>query len=297
MEPDHRTSEQITNEKLHHLHAAFVKINEELETLKSTSHSMTDQSLPTPILEPKVNNPPTFSGERGKLEDYLVCCDLVFTCQSVRYVKDASKIAFAASFLRDRALSWFTSIFYKSFTTFEAFKTQLRIAFSDAEEVRRSEAKLMTLKQGTISASAHVIEFRQLAAKANLNEDNGTLLNYIFLNSLNDDIKDVMAQQERPGKILESYRIATAIDDRLYARKMEKKRALPTRDNKVYASPPPLPIVQSDAMDIDAIRTGPLSSEEKDRRFKERLCLYCGDAGHRLKECPKRGQGKVGARQ
>ena len=41
-------------------------------------------------------------------------------------------------------------------------------------------------------------------------------------------------------------------------------------------------------MEIDAMRRGPISQVERQRRMDNNLCLYCGKAGHRRLECPTR---------
>ncbi|KAI8146048.1 hypothetical protein BJV82DRAFT_490996, partial [Fennellomyces sp. T-0311] len=49
-------------------------------------------------------------------------------------------------------------------------------------------------------------------------------------------------------------------------------------------------------MDVDAAQTkkfAPLTKEEKDRRRKLGLCLYCGEAGHEAQSCPKKLKGKT----
>ena len=38
-------------------------------------------------------------------------------------------------------------------------------------------------------------------------------------------------------------------------------------------------------MEIDAVKRGPISAEEKARRKKEGLCFYCGGK-HLAKDCP-----------
>lgn len=49
-----------------------------------------------------------------------------------------------------------------------------------------------------------------------------------------------------------------------------------------------IPIVSfsvGDPMDLSAF-WGPLTAEEKDRRRKKKLCLYCGKHGHMAMACP-----------
>jgi hypothetical protein len=47
-------------------------------------------------------------------------------------------------------------------------------------------------------------------------------------------------------------------------------------------------------MDIDSLdnRSKPkkLTQEERARRIKENLCLYCGESGHRASGCPKKSK-------
>jgi len=41
-------------------------------------------------------------------------------------------------------------------------------------------------------------------------------------------------------------------------------------------------------MQIDAIRFKPFTLQERKRRMKERLRLYCGEEGHKVGDCPKK---------
>ncbi|KAH9256191.1 hypothetical protein BASA81_005692 [Batrachochytrium salamandrivorans] len=39
-------------------------------------------------------------------------------------------------------------------------------------------------------------------------------------------------------------------------------------------------------MDLDATRRGPITPQERDRRFQGKLCFRCGKEGHFRAECP-----------
>ena len=41
-------------------------------------------------------------------------------------------------------------------------------------------------------------------------------------------------------------------------------------------------------MQIDAVKFGPLTAQEKKRRLDEGLCLYCGHSGHKAISCDKK---------
>ncbi|OMJ28671.1 Retrotransposon-derived protein PEG10 [Smittium culicis] len=48
--------------------------------------------------------------------------------------------------------------------------------------------------------------------------------------------------------------------------------------------------IKHEPMEIDALyakRKGPLSDEERERRVKNNLCLYCGEGGHYKNNCPR----------
>lgn len=47
-------------------------------------------------------------------------------------------------------------------------------------------------------------------------------------------------------------------------------------------------------MDLDSTKDGkrfkPLTIEERKRRMDNNLCLYCGEPGHRVPQCPQRNK-------
>ena len=57
----------------------------------------------------------------------------------------------------------------------------------------------------------------------------------------------------------------------------------------------PAPVASSSGvvpMEIDAMRRGPLTAEEKDRRRKNGLCFYCGQGKHLARDCPNMSEQK-----
>ena len=41
-------------------------------------------------------------------------------------------------------------------------------------------------------------------------------------------------------------------------------------------------------MELDVTHFKTLTQEEKQHRFNNKLCLYCGEAGHIVRSCPKK---------
>ena len=78
---------------------------------------------------------------------------------------------------------------------------------------------------------------------------------------------------------------AIAIDRQLFERQLDRQNRNTSGSNipaPVSAGPQP------DDMQLDALQIPgrPLSAEERQRRLQNNLCLYCGGAGHRIRNCP-----------
>ena len=91
-----------------------------------------------------------------------------------------------------------------------------------------------------------------------------------------------------PTTLSEAVTHAVRCDNRLFERRQECRSS--SRPFRVDAA---TPIRQNNAsfpepMQIDASKVLKLSQEEKDRRRKEDLCLYCGEKGHRVHNCHKK---------
>lgn len=56
--------------------------------------------------EPRINNPPCYSGEPTECRAFLTQCEVVFSLQPVTYASDRAKIAYVVSLLTSRARDW-----------------------------------------------------------------------------------------------------------------------------------------------------------------------------------------------
>lgn len=66
-------------------------------------HELSDSPPPSPITEPKVNNPPRYSGEPTECKAFLTQCEVIFSLQPSTYAADRARIAFVISLLTGRA--------------------------------------------------------------------------------------------------------------------------------------------------------------------------------------------------
>lgn len=105
-----------------------------------------------------------------------------------------------------------------------------------------------------------------------------------FLNGLSEAIKDDLATRE-PARDLETLiDQAIRLDNRLRERNLNRPSV-----STLSASPTPvqmLPVPQDSSEPMQLGRTQ-LSPSERDRRMRERCCLYCGLYGHFRSTCPE----------
>lgn len=111
---------------------------------------------------------------------------------------------------------------------------------------------------------------------------------------LREDVKDLLLTLPDAITLSEAITQVVRCDNRLFLRKQERKT------NNMFnlqpiASVGPTPsgtssndVPLDDPMQVDVTRFKPLTQEEKDRRWKEGLCLYCGEPGHKASNCLKK---------
>jgi hypothetical protein len=261
----------------------------------STSHSS--------IKEPKISLPAKFDGTRSQFRGFLNQVRLVINMHPNRYPSDASRVGLVGTLLTGTALAWFAPLLEKKspvLENFETFIAEFQASFSDTDSVRTAINKIRRLRQGDRPASAYAADFRLLAC--DIPWDEAALMD-LFRYGLRNDVKDLLLTfHEEPKSLTEAISRAVRCDNRLFERRSERQQFLRPRGDQTYASivasPPSNPIQTiNDAptpMEIDATRRrGPLSNAEKQRRWANRLCLYCGGPGHIAITCPHKPKRQV----
>jgi hypothetical protein len=250
--------------------------------------------------DPRINPPAEFSGDRRKARDFILQVRHYLTMQASRFQNDSQRVIFLTSYLRGSAYSWAATYHERNdpiVSNFEAFVREFTNMFADPDRRLQAEKALLRIKQGSSPMPKLVAEFQQAAADASWPSES---LFPVFYSALNEDVKDEICKTDRPPTIEEYYQLAIRIDRRLYERRQEKR--LPRRHAdrpQQFAPRPPAP--DPNAMQIDSIqptnRRGKLTQDERQRRFDNNLCLYCGGANHKVSDCPIRTAGNDKSRQ
>ena len=183
----------------------------------------------------------------------------------------------------------------------------MKKVFDHPVKGKEAVGQMLRLRQGTQSASQYALEFRILAAESGWND---TALQGIFLKGLSEELKDELATRDEPDSLEALIHLTIRLDNRIRERRREKfqgqrSRSLASAPATQVAIFPPTIASPSSSPTAD---TGPpastaeepmqlgrakLSPEERQRRFMNRLCIYCGQKGHYRAQCPKAPKGQA----
>jgi hypothetical protein len=277
----------------------------------------------------KANEPDTFDGsDPRKLNNFILLCRLYFRSNSA-YSDDEAKVTFALSYLRGTALEYFEPSLLAEATPewlddWSVFTQTLRTQFGPLDPTADAEDSLDNLKmRDNQRILKYNVDFNRLAILTGWTD---AVLRHRYYSGLADRIKDVMGQQGKPGTLDAMKSLAHTIDSRYWERLREKSRAektQPKSDNKTPAksdnksdnksgksnpssssgsnkkdnnNKPSKPAASGSSVPNNLGKDGKLTSEERQRRFDNDLCLYCGGTGHKTPDCKKAAASKTKAR-
>ncbi len=232
--------------------------------------------------EPRINNPPCYAGEPTECRAFLTQCEVVFSLQPQTYAADRARIAYVVSLLTGRARGWATAAWEAQASCcghYELFKGEMIKVFDRSVHGREASRLLAVLHQGERSVADFAIEFRTLATTCEWNEP---ALVARFLEGLNIDLREEIYAREPPAQFDQLVELAIRLERCFEQRRRvrgsvsRQREAPPSAFDSSVSRPEPEP------MQLGGIR---LSPTERQRRIINRLCLYCGAAGHFASSC------------
>jgi hypothetical protein len=256
--------------------------------------------------EPKISSPPVFAGRKQEATEFLLKCDTVFNVQNRTYSSDQSKLAFVTNLLKDEAYHWVMPHLLLPvqeqpawINNWVLFKEEFRKAFGDSDIIETSRQKLKALRQ-TQSATSYATEFTRHSAYLHWGDE---ALRHTYFDGLKEDVKDRLLTPNTYSDLHSLVTDSVKWDNLLFQRR--RTQPTPVRQfrpdfNKPFTKPYTLTLPQAYVpvpMEVDGVRPvfKPLTADEKETRIKNNLCLYCGKAGHQVRDCrakPSGGQSK-----
>lgn len=243
---------------------------------------------PTAI-KAKPTLPKPFDGTPAKFYNFLAHCQHVFFLYPSTYPSDVDKVGMIMTLLEGPAMTWGTKHMvdrHPMLFDLSLFIEHFTLAFAEKGRVERSGNELKNLRMGA-SLQDYVIKFRELQAMADCND---AMLQICFRDGLSKELRRLLVSIHQHPNVESLISHAFAFDVALEAERLAERRGQwsqgapqpPVRpyraDNRAAPGVVPQP---------GAVRPrGPLSQEERTRRRLANLCLFCGDGGHVVSNCP-----------
>lgn len=273
----------------------------QLSSLTGARDSAPAPSLPTQRCEPFIPIPDRYSGEVGSCNLFLHKCRLVFEQQPLSYSTDQSRVAFIMSLLTGKASSWAVALVNSNSvvcSTLNSFTAEMLRVFDHPLQSEAVGNKLLSLRQGSDSVATYSIEFRILAAMCGWNDK---ALHGVFFRGLSEEVKDHLAKRDEIASLEELISLSIRLDNRLRERCRERagrfsspipslqpETANPPILHELATATPPVSAPSSSTEEPMQLGRGRLPLEERQCRFCQGLCFYCGQAGHIQLNCTSR---------
>ncbi len=205
---------------------------------------------PYHLPEPRINNPPCYSGQPTECRAFLTQCEVIFSLQPTTYAVDRSRIAFVLSLLTGRARDWGVAVWESEASCcerFSDFKEEMIKTFDRSVYGPEASRQLVTLRQGRRSAADYAIEFRTLAATCEWNEQ---ALSACFLEGLSGDIKEEILSRDPPTGLDQLVELAIRLDKRFEMRHRARYSTPEPRTVAPIVSPPAVVSPVPDPMEL-----------------------------------------------
>ncbi|KAL7841399.1 hypothetical protein SRHO_G00250900 [Serrasalmus rhombeus] len=206
-------------------------------------------------------------------------CTLYIAHNPSQFRLETDKVHFVISLLTGRAKEWATALWTINSEILQSesrFLSQFKAVFAHSPTGKEVGSQICDLKQGTRSAADYALDFRTLAAGSGWSEP---ALKTMFMRGLREDVQAELVFRGPELTLNQAIEAAISLDSLLRGRRRLMRESLPP----VFSG-------ESSPREAEPMQLGRtrLTPEEKQRRRREGLCLYCGQAGHLCSSCPIR---------
>lgn len=253
----------------------------QIQDLSSQVHQLSGRIYAQEVSthEPKVSLPDRFCGDRKSFVNFRESCKLYFRLRPRSSGGEQQRVGWIISLLQGDPQSWAFSLASTdpALSSVDAFFSALGLIYDDPDRQASAETNMRNLRQGSETAEAYCSQFRRWAIDSGWND---VALRSQFRLGLSEQVKDGLINHPSATSLGGLMELAIRIDRRHRERQQEKKALLTTP----FAADPVPQVLPEEPMQLGGLR---LSREERSRRIRAGLCIYCAEKGHLLARCPR----------
>ena len=251
-------------------------------------------------------DPRQFTGSPEDARGYITQIDDRLNLSLAPPMTDKDKVMYFSSYLALGAPQrWHSSIVNTKpglLSDYAAYVEEFKHHFVDPHEATTYRRKLENLRQDK-DVQRYAAAFKEYAALAKVDDETKYLW---FFRGLKLNIqRSLNSGSGAPTDFDTMVTSALNIDnfnklvDNIHSTSSPNKGSRPSSNTTSTNAPPPaVPTTSSSSgpwpMEIDEVKSrlvhGHITSEERERRKKEGLCLYCASPDHHVHSCPRRSQ-------
>ena len=246
--------------------------------------------------DPRAPEPNTFHGKSKQLPSFLVQCDTFVTLQPNTYRSEFQRVLAVISRFRDDAGVWITPYMDLSardkplmFQNYQLFKKAMRDQWPMDDEKENARRVLQEMKQ-TSTAQEYLARFALQALYSGYDDDSlislaeGGLEHSLLIRLKND--------LDAPENFDKWRQWVVRIENRqrITEAQIARSRYRPSSGPLSAFTPKTAVVVPASIPQTAYVPRRPyMSPEERERNMREGNCFSCGEKGHIVNACPKRG--------
>ncbi|KAM9651008.1 retrotransposon-derived protein PEG10 [Trichechus inunguis] len=227
--------------------------------------------------------PEKFDGNPDMLAPFMAQCQLFMEKSTRDFSVDRVRVCFVTSMMTGRAARWASAKLEQSnylMHNYPAFMIEMKHVFEDPQRREAAKRKIRRLRQGMGSVIDYSNAFQMIAQDLDWNEP--ALIDQ-YHEGLSDHIQEELSRLEVAKSLPALIGQCIHIERRLARAAAARKPRSPPRALMLPHSSGHHQVDPTEPVGGARMR---LTQEEKERRRKLNLCLYCGTGGHYADSCP-----------